>query len=377
MKYNLQEASGYRKFRQKMLWQLILMAVLSFSVIVIIYMMVWKGKVGDLLVKFFQKVLRMTQEEAFAAYHYLFRYNFGLFFLGAAFIVFFLLLFIFLQRFTRYFDIINRGIDALVSEQDDFIQLVPEMAAIEEKLNTVRKTLSDRAYRAQEAEQRKNDLIMYLAHDIRTPLTSVIGYLSLLDEAPDMPLEQRAKYVHITLEKAYRLENLVNEFFEITRYNSQQIKLENQVVDLYYLLVQMADEFYPVLTPKGNTIAVHADENLTAYGDPTQLARVFNNILKNAVAYSNPHSEISISAGEWNHQVVITFRNQGTTIPAEELSSIFEKFYRLDKARASNTGGAGLGLAIAKEIITMHGGTIMADSKDGITAFTVSLPVMD
>nr|WP_024291216.1 HAMP domain-containing sensor histidine kinase [Lacrimispora indolis] len=377
MKYNLQEASGYRKFRQKMLWQLILMAVLSFSVIVIIYMMVWKGKVGDLLVKFFQKVLHMTQEEAFAAYHYLFRYNFGLFFLGAAFIVFFLLLFIFLQRFTRYFDIINRGIDALVSEQDDFIQLVPEMAAIEEKLNTVRKTLSDRAYRAQEAEQRKNDLIMYLAHDIRTPLTSVIGYLSLLDEAPDMPLEQRAKYVHITLEKAYRLENLVNEFFEITRYNSQQIKLENQVVDLYYLLVQMADEFYPVLTPKGNTIAVHADENLTAYGDPTQLARVFNNILKNAVAYSNPHSEISISAGEWNHQVVITFRNQGTTIPAEELSSIFEKFYRLDKARASNTGGAGLGLAIAKEIITMHGGTIMADSKDGITAFTVSLPVMD
>ena len=377
MKYNLQEASGYRKFRQKMLWQLILMAVLSFSVIVIIYMMVWKGKVGDLLVKFFQKVLRMTQEEAFAAYHYLFRYNFGLFFLGAAFIVFFLLLFIFLQRFTRYFDIINRGIDALVSEQDDFIQLVPEMAATEEKLNTVRKTLSDRAYRAQEAEQRKNDLIMYLAHDIRTPLTSVIGYLSLLDEAPDMPLEQRAKYVHITLEKAYRLENLVNEFFEITRYNSQQIKLENQVVDLYYLLVQMADEFYPVLTPKGNTIAVHADENLTAYGDPTQLARVFNNILKNAVAYSNPHSEISISAGEWNHQVVITFRNQGTTIPAEELSSIFEKFYRLDKARASNTGGAGLGLAIAKEIITMHGGTIMADSKDGITAFTVSLPVMD
>jgi len=377
LKYNLQEASGYRKFRQKMLWQLILMAVLSFSVIVIIYMMVWKGKVGDLLVKFFQKVLRMTQEEAFAAYHYLFRYNFGLFFLGAAFIVFFLLLFIFLQRFTRYFDIINRGIDALVSEQDDFIQLVPEMAAIEEKLNTVRKTLSDRAYRAQEAEQRKNDLIMYLAHDIRTPLTSVIGYLSLLDEAPDMPLEQRAKYVHITLEKAYRLENLVNEFFEITRYNSQQIKLENQVVDLYYLLVQMADEFYPVLTPKGNTIAVHADENLTAYGDPTQLARVFNNILKNAVAYSNPHSEISISAGEWNHQVVITFRNQGTTIPAEELSSIFEKFYRLDKARASNTGGAGLGLAIAKEIITMHGGTIMADSKDGITAFTVSLPVMD
>ncbi|ADL03804.1 sensor histidine kinase [Lacrimispora saccharolytica] len=375
MNYNFQDASGYRKFRQKILWQLIIMAVISFTVIVVIYMMVWKGKVGNLLVKFFQRFLHMTQEEAFTTYHYVFRYNFGLFFLGAALFVYFLLLFIFLHRFTRYFDIINHGIDALVSEQDDFIQLVPEMAAIEEKLNTVRKTLSDRAYRAQEAEQRKSDLIMYLAHDIRTPLTSVIGYLSLLDEAPDMPLEQKAKYVHITLEKAYRLENLVNEFFEITRYNSQQIKLEKQIVDLYYMLVQIADEFYPVLTPKANTIAVHADENLTAYGDPTQLARVFNNILKNAVAYSDPHTEISISAGERNHQVVITFRNQGTTIPEEELSSIFEKFYRLDKARASNTGGAGLGLAIAKEIITMHQGTIMADSKGGITSLTVTLPV--
>ena len=375
MNYNFQDASGYRKFRQKILWQLIIMAVISFTGIVVIYMMVWKGKVGNLLVKFFQRFLHMTQEEAFTTYHYVFRYNFGLFFLGAALFVYFLLLFIFLHRFTRYFDIINHGIDALVSEQDDFIQLVPEMAAIEEKLNTVRKTLSDRAYRAQEAEQRKSDLIMYLAHDIRTPLTSVIGYLSLLDEAPDMPLEQKAKYVHITLEKAYRLENLVNEFFEITRYNSQQIKLEKQIVDLYYMLVQIADEFYPVLTPKANTIAVHADENLTAYGDPTQLARVFNNILKNAVAYSDPHTEISISAGERNHQVVITFRNQGTTIPEEELSSIFEKFYRLDKARASNTGGAGLGLAIAKEIITMHQGTIMADSKGGITSLTVTLPV--
>lgn len=349
------------------------MAALSFSVIVAIYIGVWKGKAGDLIVEFFQRVLHMTQEEAFTTYHYLFRYNFGLFFLGASIVVFLLLLFIFLRRFTRYFDMINSGIDALVTEQNDDIRLVPEMAAIEQKLNTVRKSLADRDARAQEAEQRKSDLIMYLAHDIRTPLTSVIGYLSLLDESPDMPSEQKAKYVHITLEKAYRLELLVNEFFEITRYSPQQINLEKRSIDLYYMLVQMADEFYPTLSTRGNTISLQADESLTAYGDPAKLARVFNNILKNAVAYSNPHSEIVISAVEQDQQVVITFQNHGPTIPTEKLSNIFEKFYRLDEARASYTGGAGLGLSIAKEIVTLHGGTITAQSKNSITTFTVSL----
>lgn len=373
MKHNIQEVSGYKQFRKKMLWQLILMAALSFSVIVAIYIGVWKGKAGDLIVEFFQRVLHMTQEEAFTTYHYLFRYNFGLFFLGASIVVFLLLLFIFLRRFTRYFDMINSGIDALVTEQNDDIRLVPEMAAIEQKLNTVRKSLADRDARAQEAEQRKSDLIMYLAHDIRTPLTSVIGYLSLLDESPDMPSEQKAKYVHITLEKAYRLELLVNEFFEITRYSPQQINLEKRSIDLYYMLVQMADEFYPTLSTRGNTISLQADESLTAYGDPAKLARVFNNILKNAVAYSNPHSEIVISAVEQDQQVVITFQNHGPTIPTEKLSNIFEKFYRLDEARASYTGGAGLGLSIAKEIVTLHGGTITAQSKNSITTFTVSL----
>ena len=221
----------------------------------------------------------------------------------------------------------------------------------------------------------KNDSITYLAHDLKTPLTSVIGYLNLLDEAPDMPQQQKAKYVHIALDKAYRLEKLVNEFFEITRYNLQQVKLDKSIIDLYYMLVQMMDEFYPILSANGNTATLHADENLTVYGDPVKLARVFNNILKNAAAYSKPGSEILITAGVQNGNVVIAFQNQGQTIPAEKLSIIFEKFYRLDEARTSNTGGAGLGLAIAKEIITLHGGTITAESENDMTTFTVSLPV--
>lgn len=232
---------------------------------------------------------------------------------------------------------------------------------------------SEQALRNEAAQ--KNDLVTYLAHDLKTPLTSVIGYLSLLDEASDMPPAQKAKYTHIALDKAYRLERLVNEFFEITRYNLQQIKLEKEQIDLYYMLVQMVDEFYPILSAKGNTAILHADEDLTLCGDPMKLARVFNNILKNAAAYSFPNSEIVISARQQNDQMVISFENQGPTIPAESLSMIFERFYRMDAARNSDAGGAGLGLAIAKEIVTLHGGTITAESYENSTVFTVSLPV--
>ena len=250
----------------------------------------------------------------------------------------------------------------------EYAEIVAEMAKI--KTSMLR---SEQALRNESAQ--KNDLVTYLAHDLKTPLTSVIGYLSLLDEASDMPLEQKAKYIHIALDKANRLERLVNEFFEITRYNLQEIRLNKEKIDLYYMLVQLRDEFYPILSAKGNTAVLRADESLTLWGDPEKLARVFNNILKNAAAYSFPDSEIIISAQERDGQMVIAFENQGPTIPAEKLSMIFDRFYRMDEARSTNAGGAGLGLAIAKEIVTLHNGSISAESREHVTTFTVCLPV--
>lgn len=221
---------------------------------------------------------------------------------------------------------------------------------------------------------RKNDLIAYLAHDLKTPLTSVIGYLSLLDEAPDMPPEQRAKYTRIALDKAYRLERMTNEFFDITRYNLQQITVQKESIDLYYMLVQLTDELLPLLEGNGNTALLQASESLTLPGDPDKLARVFQNVLKNAAAYSYPGTQIVISAWEDRDSVIIRFSNRGKTIPQNKLDAIFEKFYRLDEARASGTGGAGLGLAIANEIVTLHGGTISASSENETVEFTVTLP---
>ena len=223
--------------------------------------------------------------------------------------------------------------------------------------------------------QRKNDLITYLAHDLKTPLTSVLGYLSLLDEAPDMPEVQKEKYTRIALEKAERLEGLIEEFFEITQYNLQNIFLEKEELDLSYMLMQMTEEFYPVLAAHGNEVKLEAEEDLHLYADPDRLARVFNNILKNAVAYSYPNTPITIRASRNKDKILLSFENHGKNIPKEKLDSIFEKFFRLDSSRRSNTGGAGLGLAIAKEIVELHGGSISARSQDEKVTFTVELPV--
>ena len=366
---------GYAKLKIKVFLRTFSMIVLAFCIIFTVYRRFWFGRVGDWIVIFLQNVFHLDYMDAINIYKYGLRENLTMIIFLAVTFCFMLLFWFSLSWFTRYFNEIDAGLDKLIQGEDKEILLSTEMAPMEQKLNVLRQTLERRELEAKLAEERKNNLVMYLAHDIRTPLTSVIGYLSLLEEAPDMPTEQKAKYVHITLEKANRLEQLLNEFFEITRYNIQQIVLEKEKIDLYYMLLQMIEEFYPLLNRKGNRAVLHSDENVTVYGDPVKLARVFNNILKNAVAYSYENTQIDIFVEELPAgQIVVRFQNGGKTIPKEKLLSIFEKFYRMDESRTSNTGGAGLGLAIAKEIVTLHGGKIYAESDKEKVVFVVELP---
>lgn len=279
------------------------------------------------------------------------------------------------QREKRSITEISQRLRAYMSGDADIVEVFPkEQAEISAQMSEIKSALLQNERRLKEETTRKNDLIAYLAHDLKTPLTSVIGYLSLLDEAPDMPPEQRAKYTRVTLDKAYRLEKMINEFFDITRYNLQQILIQKEPIDLYYMLVQLTDEMLPVLEKNGNTIDLQADESLTVPGDPDKLARVFQNVLKNAAAYSYPHTEIVILAEERAGEIRVRLTNKGKTIPQEKLASLFEKFYRLDEARTSGTGGAGLGLAIAKEIVALHGGRIWAESQEETVTFTITLP---
>ena len=216
--------------------------------------------------------------------------------------------------------------------------------------------------------------MLFLAHDLKTPLTSIVAYLSMLDTHGSMPEEDREKYTHIALEKSIRLGELINEFFDITRYNLQKIELEAIEINLSFMLEQLADELYGVLREKNLACEVQVEENLVVYGDPDKLARVFDNILRNAIAYCYADTKIRIEAQMKNLDVEIIFTNQGDKIPGVMLQTIFEKFYRVDGSRSSGTGGAGLGLAIAKEIVELHGGMIRAKSDDNRTQFIVTLP---
>lgn len=373
--------SAYSKLIFRIFMQTAAIVILTFLIIFTLYRRFWFRRVGDWIVQFLQDAFDLEQLDALNIYQYGLRENAWLIIFGAVAVCFLVLFRISLSWFVKYFNEIDAALDQLIQGEDKEISLSSEMAPMERKLNALRQTLEKRELESRLAEERKNNLVMYLAHDIRTPLTSVIGYLSLLEEAPDMPMEQKAKYVHITLEKAGRLEQLINEFFEITRYNIQEIVLEKEEIDLYYMLLQMVEEFYPLLEEKGNQALLHSDENVTVYGDPVKLARVFHNILKNAIAYSYRNTRIDIfveeAFGETElspNKIIITFQNQGKTIPKEKLESIFDKFYRMDEARNSNTGGAGLGLAIAKEIVTRHGGRIFAESEKEQVTFRVELP---
>ena len=367
--------ADYSAFQVRIIRRFCTSALVSTVIVILLYLFLWKRRMGEWIVRLIELWMDIDHEDAFYVYNDYFRGIKEVFF-AAAIVLIFLLLLVFLFRWlTRYFREINQGIDCLLSDREEQIRLSQEMQPFEIKLNTVQNILIQREHAARAAEQRKNELVMYLAHDIRTPLTSVIGYLSLLDEAPDMPVEQKAKYVHITLEKAYRLETLVNEFFEITRYNLQQSALEKESIDLPYMLMQMADEFYPILSERGNTVELQMPEDIRVHADPRRLARVFQNILKNAAAYSLENTAIIIRARERPECVQISVENTGKTIPEQKLDAIFEKFCRLDDSRGTKTGGAGLGLAIAKEIVLLHGGRIWAESKEGKTVFTVELPV--
>ncbi len=365
----------YAFFQKKIMRRFCFHIFASVFIVLILYLFFWRQRFGDWIVSVLECFPKITHEQAFYIYHNYFRGYREVFFAVAIILIFVFMAWRLFRWMSRYFKEIDQGIDELLKDDAARICLSLEMLPFERKLNAVKKELQDRKAEKANAERRKDELVMYLAHDIRTPLTSVIGYLSLLEEEPDMPMEQRARHVHITLEKANRLEEMINEFFEITRLNSGQIQLVKEAIDLCYMLVQLCDEASPALDAHGNSVVLDIQEDLTVYADPDKMARVFGNILKNAAAYSFPGTEIHVSARRTETDVIMTIQNRGKTIPPEKLSLLFDKFYRLDSSRVSDTGGTGLGLAIAKEIVSLHDGKIEASSENETVSFTVRLPL--
>ena len=279
----------------------------------------------------------------------------------------------FIARSLRCLDALVDAAQALSHPTEEPIALPAEMEQVQTQLNLAREQALRSALAVKDVEQRKNDLIVYLAHDLKTPLTSVVGYLTLLRDEPGLSPEFRARYTGVALDKAERLEDLIDEFFDITRFSLTHLELERRPIDLTRVLQQVADEFRPQLSEHGLTCALALPPSLICGCDPDKLARVFDH-LRNACHYSDPGTQVEIAAAIEEHTVLLTFTNRGATIPPEKLERVFDRFFRLDSSRAARTGGAGLGLAIAKEIVELHGGTISAHSGDGLTTFQVALP---
>ncbi len=283
--------------------------------------------------------------------------------------------YLFMRRPLIYLDEVISASEQLAQPTNEQIILSDAMKNVQDELNHVRATALRSDLLAREAEQRKNDLIVYLAHDLKTPLTSVIGYLTLLHDESQISEELRKKYLSISLEKAERLEDLINEFFEITRFNLSNITLQYTKVNLTRLLEQLVFEFRPMLLEKNLQCSLIAEHDIMISCDVDKLQRVFDNLLRNAVFYSYESSKIEIKVDNNDNFLKILFINHGDNISEDKLNRIFEQFYRLDTSRSSRNGGAGLGLAIAKEIIELHNGSIKAKSENELIEFEVTIPI--
>lgn len=361
----------YLLFKNRLSVKILLMMACSILIIAVVYLFVLKDNFANVVVAILDSFIYHDRDEAVAVYLRTFKaYEIWLF-LIAVMGVFFIIFRRSLDSISKYFKEINRGIDTLVNEDTNDIELPPELASTERKINSIRHTLTKRKTDAELAEQRKNDLVMYLAHDLKTPLSSVIGYLNLLRDENQISEELREKYLTISLDKAERLEELINEFFEITRFNLVYSK-----INLTMMLEQLGHEFKPMLAGKNLKCEFDVQPDMMLSCDANKLQRVFDNLLRNAVSYCYENTTIQVKARQTEDHVLIQVINEGDTIPEERLERIFEQFYRLDVSRSSSTGGAGLGLAIAKEIVELHHGQITARSENGITCFEVTLPTV-
>ena len=251
-----------------------------------------------------------------------------------------------------------------------------EFADMAENLNNMAEELRQLMDKERESERTKNELITNVAHDLRTPLTSIIGYLELLSGPVKLNEEMQKKYLDITYKKSKRLQKLIEDLFGFTKLNYGKISMKVSKVDIVKLLSQMLEEFYPNFMEKN--LAYELQSNVTAKvitADGNLLARLFDNLINNAIKYGSEGKKIIVKVDATDTVVTVSVTNFGYVIPKEELPLLFEKFYRVEQSRSVNTGGTGLGLAIAKNIVDMHGGTIGVTSDLNGTVFTVKLKV--
>ncbi|MFD1781511.1 ATP-binding protein [Fredinandcohnia salidurans] len=299
------------------------------------------------------------------------------------FFLFFLLLsllffYFFTKPYATYFKEISNGIHYLA--RGDFTHQVEirsndEFKAIARDINLASETLKEAIQRGDFSESSKDQLIVNLAHDLRTPLTSVIGYLDLTLKEENLTQEQVRHFLTIAFTKSQRLEGLIDELFEITRMNYGMLPVNKKRINLTDLLHQLKEELYPVFEQNHLKVRMEADPHLFILGDGDLLARVFENLLTNAIRYGYEGQYVDINGYKQNNEVVVEIVNYGDEIPPDNLPHIFDMFYTGDKSRTHREDSTGLGLFIAKNIVDQHNGSITAKSNLIQTTFEVRIPI--
>jgi signal transduction histidine kinase len=288
-----------------------------------------------------------------------------------------LFFFLLTRPYAKYFKEISKGIHHLA--EGEFSNQVrisskDEFGAIGADINQATQKLQEAIERGDYAESSKDQLVLNLAHDLRTPLTSIIGYLDFILQDDGLTPEQKKHYTTIAYQKSKRLENLIKELFEITRMNYGRMQINKKTFDLAELLMQLSEEMYPILEKNDLESRLNVAKQLYINGDGDLLARVFENLLTNAVRYGTDGQYIDIHGFIDGEDVVVQVINYGDRIEPEDLPHIFDMFYTGDKARAHHPGGTGIGLFITKNIVERHEGMISAESSSVCTVFKVRLP---
>jgi integral membrane sensor signal transduction histidine kinase len=291
--------------------------------------------------------------------------------------IFSFILWLFQRKELIFIDRLSKGVEEIASgDLNAKIEVSgdSEFSEIADKLNAMVVDLRNLMKKERESEEKKNELITSIAHDLRTPLTSIIGYLELLKQKKDIDEETRAYYTDIAYTKAKKMQKLIEDLFGFTKLNHRRITMNVSRIDIVKLLSQLVDEFYPSFLEK--KLAFDLKTNVSSKfinADPNLLARLFDNLINNAIKYGSDGKRVDVKIEASKDEVIVSVINYGEIIPKDEIPYIFEKFYRVEQSRSSSTGGTGLGLAIAKEIVDMHGGSLSVKSDFDGTVFSVRL----
>lgn len=351
-------------------WRLLINITLSYLVAFLIYSIL--GIIFDRIIP-----IAVPNEMRYALYY------------AISFIVFVEIFFKLIDFTIEYIRKLRRSIQQVTSgnygvqcevEYDD------ELGSLAANINVLSKTLLAKEKESEKlkekeraaldiernAERQKNELITNVAHDLRTPLTTIVGYLELIKDDTALSKEDVHKYSGIAYEKSIRLQEMMDDLFEFTKLDNADIKLNKSMINLSGLIMQMTDEFYPSFKDCNITPIVDLpEENIYVQGDGQLLARIFDNLISNALKYGYHNTDLKIEVSGDEKYATVKVINHGDTIAPEDIPLLFNKFYRTDSSRNSKTGGTGLGLAITKNIVDLHHGDISVTSDDQITTFIV------